>query len=76
MKEITGEIIRKKECIFRSREKRIQYNYRNRETQFRRTLKDHLILSPSFNFTVLPQASADFKEGDRPVTWFIKQVFH
>ena len=46
------------------------------EKQFRGALKDHLILSPSFNFTVLPQASANFKEGDRPVTWLIKQVFH
>lgn len=46
------------------------------EKQFRGALKDHLILSPSFNFTVLPQASANFKEGDRPVTCLIKQVFH
>lgn len=46
------------------------------EKQFGKALKDHLILSPSFHFTVLPQAGANFSEGDRPVTWLIKQVFH
>lgn len=52
--------------------KRIQYNYRTRENQVRKTLADHLFLSLSSYFAVLLQASADFKERDMLAIWLIK----
>lgn len=40
IKEIPEKVIRKKEGTLRSMGERIQYNYRTRETQVRRALKD------------------------------------
>lgn len=52
--------------------KRIQYNYRTRENQVRKTLTDRLLLSLSSYFAVLLEASADFKERDMLEIWLMK----